>query len=650
MTRECFFSSLLVALLVLLSAGYGERLTALTIYRIGGEHLPAPEEEMPHEFVQLSWEAIEENLHGKAELVQVSPDSVSPLRLDPNLNLTPLIEERGGQIENLSFRGWEKHGDEDALIFDRDPNTIYLGDGRFASYSATEKNLLFDFGGRVILHRVRFYPRDQFLSDRFVQKFKIGISDGDSLKDGTREFNVLFRVCPSCPTQSAGDFDLIHDIRENTEAVVDLQLPQMPSRKLVFQAFENTRNVWEIAEFEIYGIGYAPFASYVSNIIDLGAPATLGRISWSGRVDPEARIDLKSRSGDDSEPNAYWRFTERGSERTRLDANGAELTRQAYQKLSFNEKAGTTHDGENWSFWSAPYDFKAMNSSLVSSKPQQFIQFQIDFTSVVQAGARLDYLQFGVSVPPVASQVLAEITPVAVPAGEESNFTYKLRPQIAPNDLGFDSIEIDVPGALKGVDAVRISGTPVEFEIRHLTDNGFAVQIPRIDFERTGELIELDFRAEVFKFSTIFAGRVFDSTRPHEMHQTVAPGDADPLTDTNTLKVDLSQLRQETIWTLRLSPAAFTPNGDGINDAVRIVYDLLNLTSPASVAVELYDLSGRKLATIHRSENLSGRFSFSWDGRNSQGEILPLGIYLLRMEVDADKGRDSAQRVISIAY
>ena len=95
--------------MVSLSAGYGERLTALTIYRIGGKHLPASRgEEMPHEFVQLSWEAIEENLHGKAELVQVSPDSVSPLRLDPNLNLTPLIEERGGQIENLSFRGLGK--------------------------------------------------------------------------------------------------------------------------------------------------------------------------------------------------------------------------------------------------------------------------------------------------------------------------------------------------------------------------------------------------------------------------------------------------------------------------------------------------------------------------------------------------------------
>ena len=103
MTRERFFPSLLVALLVLLSAGYGERLTALTIYRIGGEHLPASEEEMPHEFVQLSWEAIEENLHGKAELVQVSPDSVSPLRLDPNLNLTPLIEERGRPDRELEF-------------------------------------------------------------------------------------------------------------------------------------------------------------------------------------------------------------------------------------------------------------------------------------------------------------------------------------------------------------------------------------------------------------------------------------------------------------------------------------------------------------------------------------------------------------------
>ena len=44
----------------------------------------------------------------------------------------------------------------------------------------------------------------------------------------------------------------------------------------------------------------------------------------------------------------------------------------------------------------------------------------------------------------------------------------------------------------------------------------FAVRLPHIDLSRTNELIEIVFRAEVFKFGTHFAGRIYDSVRPGE--------------------------------------------------------------------------------------------------------------------------------------
>ena len=72
------------------------------------------------------------------------------------------------------------------------------------------------------------------------------------------------------------DFDIVYDIAENTSAMIDLPLPNVPIRRLLFSAPENTRGIWEIAEMEIYGNGFAPFAYYVSNVIDLGAPVAWG--------------------------------------------------------------------------------------------------------------------------------------------------------------------------------------------------------------------------------------------------------------------------------------------------------------------------------------------------------------------------------------
>ncbi|MDE0963425.1 MAG: hypothetical protein OSB73_09870 [Candidatus Latescibacteria bacterium] len=618
---------------------------ALIIYRIGGANLPAPALDAPYEFVQLDWADTDPNLHGTLDQLAVDNGSVAPLQLDPDVNLTPLIDnELGGQIRILQWAGWKMRETEDVAAFDGNPETAYLGDGHYVRVSGLgpqNKIWLFDLGGRFLLDRIRIFPRDKFKTHRFIEKFLIGINDGDPLKDGTRDYRLQF---------AEFDADIIHDISENTQPDLELAIPPVPVRFLLFEGPENSRGIWEIAEFEIYGAGPAPFAGYVSNVIDLGAPASIGEFTWGGSKDPEANIDFRMRAGDDDDPNNYWRFTFRGDERSHFGRDGKALNLRSYGGLESGEKAGVTHDTEHWGFWTTAFGFDVGRADIAASKPRQFIQARADFESTDVASGQLDYLQFAVSIPPVASATLAEISPMVAPAGEATAFSYKVKPRLQPGDLGFDSISIDTPARVLGVDAVRIGGIDAAFTVVELAEVGFTVRIPAVDTQLTEELIEVDFRGEVFKFGTVFTGRVFNSEMPHEVHQSLTPGDADPLVDSDRLQVDLLDLDHSTIQALRLSSRVLTPNGDGVNDRIEIEYDLLNLSGGVPVRVEIYDLAGRSLGRVLQSTADSGRAVMQWSGRAGNGSVLVPGMYILRFEVEADSGVDVIERVVTIAH
>ncbi len=624
------------------------QLGALTLYRMGGENLPEPDLDAPFSFEPLDWAAVDESQHGRAELLEIRPDFMRPRQLDPGINLAPRLGDQGGDVLHHLWRGgWVTAMDHDLLaMFDEDEDTVYLGDGRFVQVGGdVTLNMIFDFGGLFFIDRLRIFPRRQYASERFMERLLIGITDGDPLKEATREYYT--------GGQHPVGFDIAHDIRENTRPVLELELPPVPIRRLLFEGFENTRGIWEIAELQIFGAGSAVSAAYVSNVIDLGRPASLGALSWAGQQDPGAQVGLSMRSGDDDDPNNYWRFTFRGGERSRFAEDGDRLTLRDYQRLSSTERAGITHDTENWGSWSAAYNFADSRGAMEATKTRQFVQFRADFASTREASGRLDFLQFAVSIPPVASQVVAEITPAQARAGAVTSFTYRLKPRMRGDDLGFDRLVVDTPARPLSVDSLRLGRTDVptsDWAWRLLEEGGFEVEIPRIDPQQTEELIEVVFQAEVFNFGTVFSGRVFDSTRPHEVPQGVTPGDADELVDSNTLSVALSNVGQKTIQVLRLWPRAFTPNGDGTNDVVRIEADLLNLAGPVPVAVMLYDLAGRKLGEAGRDGASGGRFSTTWDGRDGQGALLPPGLYILRLEVEADEERASREGVVSLVY
>ncbi len=624
---------------------WGTSVAALTVIRLGGADLPPPDLAVPYEFVQLSWAEVDPARHGLAELVEIDSGFVEPLHLDPTVNLVPMLEERGGQVLSLNWIGWGPASGNDLAMFDGDLTTAFLGDGDWGGdYGVIrQKSLIFDLGGRFFLERIRFFPRERFLDDRFVQRFIIGISDGDPLKKGTREFTQGIRG-------SFFDFDLPYNVFENVESVIDMPLPAVPVQQLLFEAPENTTGIWEIAELELYGNGFAPFSSYVSNVIDLGAAASLGSLRWSGQQDAGATLALSTRSGVDDDPNLYWRYTFRGGERTRFDPQGRPLTWASYNRLALGAQAGLTHDTAGWTFWSTAPDFATGAGAIAGSGPRRFVQVRADFTAQQRAGGRLDWVELAVSIPPVAQQAVAEITPSVVAPGTVSSFTYKVKAWVAGADLGFDRLAIDTPAPGAQVVGVRLSGQPVAFDVVERGARGFVLAVPLVDAQRTQEVLEVDFEASVFQFGTVFTGRIFNSQHPAEVPQSLAWGDADGVPSSERLRVDLTGLDRGSLGSLSVVPAVFSPNGDGVNDVVEIGCDVLNLSGLSSVVCWVYDVSGRRLGLVDSSWLGSGRYVGFWDGRDAAGFLLPPGLYVLGLQVETDGGTTQRQAVVSLVY
>ncbi|MCC7265381.1 MAG: gliding motility-associated C-terminal domain-containing protein, partial [Candidatus Latescibacteria bacterium] len=144
--------------------------------------------------------------------------------------------------------------------------------------------------------------------------------------------------------------------------------------------------------------------------------------------------------------------------------------------------------------------------------------------------------------------------------------------------------------------------------------------------------------------------RVFDSTAPGEVWQGVRAGDAAEQLDGNTLAVATSSLSDQVLGNLGLGSGVLTPNGDGANEQLQISYDLLKLTSPLPVVVQVWDLAGRRVAQVYEGMDLAGRHLRVWDGRDEGGQLVHPGLYICQVEVETTAGRQTRSRLLTVAY
>lgn len=374
------------------------------------------------------------------------------------------------------------------------------------------------------------------------------------------------------------------------------------------------------------------------------------------------------------------------------------ITRAEYQALPGNVRRKIEPDLE---FWSGVQ--KVTNGQLINSPSgRPFIQIQVEFNSLSPNSATLvRNLRFEYSAPQITDLVAGEIAPaVDVVAGRDTTFVMALEASLGAANNGFNRIQVFTPARIGAVEEVSIdlgegavrdlarsdAGEIADGQFRelHVADDQFVIGFPTISPREDGQsrkaVVKVNFRARVIDFRTNFSANVFLDTldlgvnRLFTNNGILAMGEAadtlalflpqpvagddvvdfsttDQLSDRNSLAVlaDISSQGKNLVANFVAAPNPFTPNGDGINDDLGVVFDIQRLLTPRPVYLEVYDLNGNRVRLIERVVS-SGGYSEVWDGRDDSGGVVAPGLYILRISTKADDASDARTKLISVAY
>ena len=377
-----------------------------------------------------------------------------------------------------------------------------------------------------------------------------------------------------------------------------------------------------VFEYILYGAGHVAATEMVSDFIDLGSMKSVRKLSWDADLPAGTQIEIRSQTGNTFEFQKKY-----------YHKNGTELDSARFAKLpkSVRGRIDTFKlKGPDWSGWSQPYDFP--EEAFLSPTPRQFLQLQVQLANDdPQLTPVLRSLTLKFDDPLVSGGIAARILPREVGLDSLQHFTYLLQPTFARNDQGFDEVFIEVPGAVQEI-GVRVGGQSVQPKEVELTDGLLRVGLP----ERVREdSVEVLFTAQVTTNATLFEAWAGDS------QQNVRQG-VEPLEPRSMIVFVPDVAGGNLLRNVQVTPVA-TPNGDGVNDEAQINFIVVQVEGDPNV--EIYDLAGSRLRTLDR-----GAAGFAWDGRDDAGAVLPPGVYICRIQMEADSGNQSAYRTISLAY
>ena len=620
--------------------------SGLTIYRFGGEDLPPSQEadNVGVNFIQLGWSNIDASLGGKASNLIMDSKGVRPLQYDPQVNMVPQARERITKEIGCEYEISGK-------ALDGNLNTGWTTDSYICNeYTGPIRKLFcdeFGFGG---LGRVALDLGGLFLIDRI--RIVSGLTNQQSV---VKDFRIsLFppgipfkpSYCEGLAGSSlpSGAIPFTIDIKDNTQPFRNVIIPldHQKARALRVTVGEHFLP-WEVAEIEVYVRGVVDKATYISNIIDIGRPAVWGEIRWSGDKAHGAQIPIQTRSGLDDDATLYWRFTGRGGEKV-------QVSRPQYSRLSPREKAGTTYDQENWTFWSGPYDFAdGPGTPVISSSPRRFFQFKVDFISAGEPGSKLTFLELRASMPPVASKLVGEIYPNQAKVGRDTRLVYALKSTVRGDDTGFDILKISTPALITAIHSMKIGDVGIPFTVATMGNHGFEVRFSKVDKSKSGVLLEVEFDAQIFRHESSFNAWVSDSSRPLEVPQPIRIGDATDESEGNTISVGTSAA-PSLLLKVDVSPKIFTPNGDGVNEITNISYGIFEITTLVPVTVEIRALTGELVREVYLGEIFSGWHECAWDGRDVSGALVPPGVYLYRVSMNVAKKKIDKTGTIHVVY
>jgi hypothetical protein len=397
---------------------------------------------------------------------------------------------------------------------------------------------------------------------------------------------------------------------------------------------------WGIAkwgELQLFSPGYPAQVELQSSFIDLGQvagdnrPKVIKSLSWDADLPPGTRLQLRSRSG-----NAL------SEHYTHYDRKGDVVTQEKWTsspKVLRGEVDTSLVVGEDWGAWSNVY--QVSGEPFKSDSPRRFMLLEmilstedpdvaptvnsvsIEFEDALVQGAR-------------GSVIPREASP-----NEETRFTYTLWPESDASDSGFDRLRFTVPEPVDLSSVEIMAGNAnVAPSAVDMQGDSLLIDLPQAI---SGDSLQVSFTTRLLQNATVFTLDLGLSERPG-LWQSVEAAER----RSNIVMLPELTGSSQLIDDLQIASQVFTPNGDGVNDQleVRFVAFKVEGTEPQ---VEVFDLAGRHIAGLAPGTDGSQRL-FTWNGLGADGAALDPGIYVLRVDLGADSGDDTALRTIAVAY
>ncbi len=672
-----------IAFLAVLLLSSPSSYAQVSLWKLGGSGLPWSENDSLNVLVDFT----------------SAPNAIQPLYLRPEQNVLslldnwqlwrdPLARDQLGYVNGQKPRIWRAWRGSGGLPT---YSGVYLVDADSSTYNvATSRGVNETFYTIDLAVPV---PAKQFGFFTPPQGYRF---DGTPLVvDATPAFDVSIGDDDE-PAVNWVNRDLLQTVvdrrAENLAAAVRIDLPQQYTRYFRWRRLESILDADALAQcaecggaqgnqalavkgsiggFEVFAEGVPQRAVYLSKIIDLGQPVNFGRLHWAvtpmrlvdgvAVEDPDAKVFVKVevRTGRDAIPEIYHEFTNTGLESV--------ISRERYQGLKLQRtrepkpgvRASILYDRENWTFWSVPFFASGQPLRLLhGSHIQLALTLESrDFSSWV----RLDSLWIETS-PLLADDIVGEVARAddmqpargftEVTLGETTEFAYDIRADFASAaEAGFDALRIHT-GSRATFSGLQM-GTPLVFVEPASIEEGeneLVVYLPERVTRARNAPIRVVFGAEVFDLAAIFEGEVF-SLQSDVLPQPIAPGDASEALTTNSLRVlSAAETVAAPVQDVVFSTSVLTPNGDGINDELRIGYTLFRLPESVPVLLEVYALDGRRVAQIDVGLQDSGPQSAVWNGRNEQGRALSPGLYLVSLVLQTESSISHPLRPLGIAY
>ena len=169
---------------------------------------------------------------------------------------------------------------------------------------------------------------------------------------------------------------------------------------------------------------------------------------------------------------------------------------------------------------------------------------------------------------------------------------------------------------------------------------------------RARQTLEVVLRSRLSSGAARFEARLWNDragSRGEVIAQPVQDGDVVPYVSTNAVLVTADGISGGR-GRVQVQPNPFSPNGDGVNDATRLTFDLYLVLEPVATELTICDLAGRAVRRLPSERSAAGQVVLTWDGRDDQGRLVPPGNYLYDLRVQSDHPIDRQVGLIAVAY